>query len=197
LKTASRKIVFALAAALLCAGAAPGSGPATGQPAPRFALPVAGSTKTISLGNELAGHRLTVVIFIATRCPYSNAYNARMEAIANDYAPRGVGVLGVNSNVTESPAEVVAHAKTHGLTFPILKDENSAVANLYGAAKTPEAYVIDASGALRYHGRIDENFEDASAVASPDLKNALDALLAGKPVARAETKAFGCTIKRP
>ena len=70
------------------------------------------------------------------------------------------------------------------------------VADLYGAGHTPEIFVVDKGGVLRYHGRIDENYEDASKVTSPDLKNALDSLLAGKPVQKAETKAFGCTIKR-
>jgi peroxiredoxin len=104
--------------------------------------------------------------------------------------------VGINSNKTEPTDEVAQHAKQHGLTFPILKDPGNKVADLYDARHTPEVFVVDPSGVLRYHGRIDENYEDASKVTSPDLKNALNALLSNKPIAKAETKAFGCSIKR-
>jgi len=77
-----------------------------------------------------------------------------------------------------------------------MKDPGNKVADMYDAKHTPEIFVIDAQGKLVYHGRIDENYEDASKVTSPDLRNALDALLAGQPIAKAETKAFGCSIKR-
>jgi peroxiredoxin len=143
-----------------------------------------------------AKSKLTVVIFIATRCPYSNGYNERMAAMAAEYAGKGVAFLGINSNKTESTGEVAEHAKKNKLSFPVLKDEGNKVADAYGAQKTPEVYILDAKGTLRYHGRIDENHEDVKAVRSPDLRNALEALLAGKPVPQAETKAFGCTIKR-
>jgi cytochrome oxidase Cu insertion factor (SCO1/SenC/PrrC family) len=77
-----------------------------------------------------------------------------------------------------------------------MKDPDNKVADLYDARHTPEIFVVDADGKVRYHGRIDENYEEPAKVTSPDLKNALDALLAGKPIAKAETKAFGCSIKR-
>ena len=112
------------------------------------------------------------------------------------YAKKGVLFVGINSNKTETVEEAAAHAKKHGFTFTIVKDPGNKVADLYDARHTPEVYVVDKDGKLRYHGRIDENSDDASKVTSPDLKNALDALLAGQPVAKAETKAFGCTIKR-
>ena len=70
------------------------------------------------------------------------------------------------------------------------------MADLYDAKRTPEIFVVGADGKLLYHGRIDENYEEPTKVTSPDLKNALDQILAGQPVAKAETKAFGCTIKR-
>jgi len=77
-----------------------------------------------------------------------------------------------------------------------MKDPDNKVADLYEARHTTEVFVIDPEGKLRYHGRIDENYEDPSKVTSPDLKNALESLLAGQPIAKAETKAFGCSIKR-
>src|SRR5262249_49782881 len=102
---------------------------------------------------------------------------------------------GINSNNNEPASEVAEHAKKHDLAFPILKDGGNKVADAYGANHTPEAYLIDAKGALVYHGRIDESKDEADA-RSHDLANAIDALGGGKPVPVAETKAFGCSIKR-
>jgi peroxiredoxin len=91
---------------------------------------------------------------------------------------------------------VLAHAKQHGFDFAVVKDDGSKVADAFGANHTPEAYVVDSKGTLVYHGRIDENYEDATKVKAPDLRNALDNVVAGVPVKVAETKAFGCSIKR-
>jgi len=137
-----------------------------------------------------------VLMFIATQCPYSNAYNDRMRDMAAAYAKKGILFVGINSNKTESVEEAAAHARKHGFAFPVLKDTGNKVADLYDAKRTPEVFVIGKDGKLVYHGRIDDNSDDAAKVTSPDLKNALEAVLAGQPVARAETKAFGCTIKR-
>ena len=135
-------------------------------------------------------------MFVATKCPVSNAYNTRMAALGKEYAAKGIAVVGINSNKTEPAAEVKEHAEKHGFTFPVLKDDGNKVADAYGATKTPEVFVLDPKGNLLYHGRIDENQDDPQGVKSPDLRNALDAVLAGRPVPAAETKAFGCTIKR-
>lgn len=143
----------------------------------------------------VAPPKAAVLIFIATRCPVSNAYNSRMEALARDYVSRGVLFVGINANRQESIAEVAEHARSQGLTFPVLKDENNVQADRLGAQFTPEAYVFDSSWTLRYHGRIDDS-RDEAAVTRTDLRLALDAVLAGQPVATPETKAFGCTIKR-
>jgi peroxiredoxin len=187
----------ALLAALLSAIAALGlaAAPEVGNAAPNFALKTIDG-KDFSLADAAKGHTAVVLMFIATKCPYSNAYNDRMRDMAAAYAKQGVLFVGINSNKTEPQEEVIAHAKEHGHTFPIAKDPSNKVADLYDARHTPEIFVVDPSGKLRYHGRIDENYEDAAKVASPDLKNALDALLANRPIAKAETKAFGCTIKR-
>jgi peroxiredoxin len=142
-----------------------------------------------------AGKRAVLLVFVATRCPVSNAYNDRMEAIARDYAPRGVAFVGINANKEESPAEIADHAKTHGLTFPILKDTRNAEADAFGARVTPEAYLYDSTWTLRYHGRIDDNMR-SDHVTTSDLRTALDAVLSGQDVATKETKAFGCSIKR-
>jgi peroxiredoxin len=119
-----------------------------------------------------------------------------MAALGKEYAAKGIAVVGINSNRTEPASEVAAHAKTHGFTFPVLKDDANKVADAYGATHTPEVFVVSPKGDLLYHGRIDESQNDPKHVTSPDLRNALEAILAGKPVPVPETKAFGCSIKR-
>ena len=166
-----------------------------GSTAPDFKL-TALDGKTVSLADAAKSHKAVVVMFIATKCPYSNAYNDRMRDIAAAYEKQGVLFVGINSNKTEPEDETRAHAKQHGFGFPVAKDPGNKVADLYDAKHTPEVYVVSPDGKLRYHGRIDENYEEPTKVTSPDLKNALDELLAGKPIAHAETKAFGCSIKR-
>jgi peroxiredoxin len=183
------------AAFLMIAGLALAGAPEIGAAAPNFTLKTIDG-KDFSLADATKSHKAVVVMFIATKCPYSNAYNDRMRDLAAGYGKQGVLFVGVNSNKTEPLAEVAEHAKEHGHIFPIVKDPDNKVADLYDARHTPEVYVVDPGGKLRYHGRIDENYEDASKVASPDLKNALDALLSNRPIAKAETKAFGCSIKR-
>jgi peroxiredoxin len=137
---------------------------------------------------------VTVVTFVATKCPVSNAYNDRMNAIYKDYNGHGVNFVFINSNGTEPLAQVAEHAKTH-FVFPVYKDENNLVADRFGASVTPESFVIDGSGAIRYHGSIDDSM-DVRKVQENRLRNALDEVLASKPVEHAETKAFGCSIKR-
>ena len=141
------------------------------------------------------GRKAVVLMFIATQCPVSNAYNERMAALSADYAAKGVSFVGINSNREESPAEIADHASKHGFTFPILKDVGNVEADRFGAQVTPEIFVYDSSWVLRYHGRIDDDRSGAN-IQSQDLRHALDAMLTGRAVPVAETKAFGCTIKR-
>ena len=144
---------------------------------------------------SLKGTKGTVLIFIATRCPVSNGYNARMEKLATDYAARGVQIVGINANSTEPIEEVKQHAADKGLTFTILKDKGNRIADRFDAQVTPEAYLLDASGKLVYHGRID-NSRAGDAITSTELRDAIEAVLAGKAVEKPEAKAFGCSIKR-
>ena len=169
------------------------AGVALGAVVPDFTLPDAdGHEHALA---SLKGKSGTVLIFIATRCPVSNGYNARMEKLAEDYAARGVNVVGINANSTEPIEEVKQHAKEKGLTFTILKDKGNVIADRFDAQVTPEAYLLDASGKLVYHGPID-NARNPEAVTANYLRDAIEAVLAGKPVEKSEAKAFGCTIKR-
>jgi peroxiredoxin len=144
---------------------------------------------------SLAGSKGVVILFIATKCPVSNAYNERMEKLAQDYKAKGVNVVGINANNTEPAAEVKSHAADKGLTFTILKDDGNKIADRLGATRTPEAYVLDANMKLVYHGRID-NSQKAEGITANDLRDALDEMLAGKAVTKTGGAAFGCTIKR-
>ena len=196
-------VVLFLASLLIVAFAAvAGSGrnssdlpapPAIGTVIDDFKLPDADGTER-SL-NALKGAHGTVIIFVATKCPVSNAYNQRMEALAQDYKARGVSVIGINSNVTEPAAEVKSHATDKHLTFTILKDDGNKIADRLGATRTPEVYVLDASNKLVYHGRID-NSQKVEGITANDLRDALNEMLAGKQVSKTGGAAFGCTIKR-
>ena len=184
-------LVFAIAGAAL-AGEVPAP-PAIGSTIEGFSLPdVDGTERSLK---SLAGKNGTVLIFIAVQCPVSNAYNERMEQLAEDYKAKGIAVIGINANVAEDAAAVKAHAAEHKLSFPILKDPGNKIADKLGASVTPEAYFIDPNNKLLYHGRID-NSRNAAQIETSDLRNALDAALGGKPIEKTEARAFGCTIKR-
>jgi peroxiredoxin len=167
--------------------------PAVGTVIDDFTLPdVDGASHSLA---SLKGKNGTVVIFIATKCPVSNAYNDRMEKVFEDYKAKGVNVIGINANNTEPAAEVKSHAAEKGLKFTILKDDGNKIADRLGATRTPEVYLLDAKGKLAYHGRID-NSQKAEGITSNDLREALDAVIAGKAVTKTDGAAFGCSIKR-
>jgi peroxiredoxin len=190
-----KALATALCLLALAAEPALAGSPAIGSAAPAVSL-TAIDGKPFSLADATKANSLVVLMFISTQCPYSNAYNARMKDMAAAYSGKGVQFVGINSNKTETVQDAIDHAKKNGHTFTILKDPGNKVADAYDAKHTPEVFVVDKDGKVRYHGRIDENYEDPTKVSSPDLKNALDALLAGQTVAKTETKAFGCSIKR-
>jgi peroxiredoxin len=189
---------FLFACAIVAVSGRPAAGdvpapPAIGATIADFSLPDAsGKERTLA---SLAGKNGSVLIFMAVQCPVSNAYNERMEKLAQDYKAKGINVIGINSNVGDSAEAVKAHAAEKNLTFVILKDAGNKIADRLGASVTPEAYFIDASSKLLYRGRID-NSKNPEGVTSSELREALDATLAGKPITKTTANAFGCTIKR-
>src|SRR5690349_5593017 len=197
----SKNLAIVFAALVVIAGAMAArartegelTAPAIGSTIDDFTLPDV-DNKEHSL-KSLAGKNGTVLLFIAVQCPVSHAYNERMEKLAEDYKAKGIAVIGINSNVAEDAAAVKAHATEKHLTFPILKDPGNKIADKLGATVTPEAYFLDNNNKLLYHGRID-NARNPAQLETSDLRNALDAALAGKAIEKTEAKAFGCSIKR-
>lgn len=158
------------------------------QAIPNFTIKdINGQTRSLT---DYTKQGVTVLVFMSAHCPTSNSYNGRYVQLYNEYTKKGVQFVGINAEAPESVAAVVAHAKQHGFQFPILKDERNVIADRLNAQLTPTAYVIDTKGVLRYVGRIDDSPKTAQPNVA-DLKMALNALLAGQPVAKKETKAFG------
>jgi peroxiredoxin len=194
-----RLTLFALSLIIAAAAIAFGNGNvkpvgiSIGQPVADFKLPdVEGKEHSLA---SLKGKNGTVIIFLSTQCPVVRAYNERIEKLAEDYRARGVNVVGINSNVTESVDDIKRHISENKFSFVVLRDNGNQVADMLNAQHTPETFFLDAANKLVYHGRIDNN-RNAEMVQSNDLRDAIDATLAGKPVARAEAVAFGCSIKR-
>lgn len=201
-------IVFFL---FLC-GAAFGIDPqplAIGAKAPDFSLPgVDGKTYALK---DFADSKILVIVFTCNHCPTAQAYEERIKQMVVDYKSKGVAVIAISPNdpmsvrldelgytdLSDSFDEMKIRAKDHQFNFPYLYDgENSEISIKYGPQATPHVFIFDAGRALRYTGRIDDGEKPGSAK-SHDAKAAIDAMLAGKPVAVEKTKTFGCSIKWP
>ena len=143
------------------------------------------------------------VIFIGSDCPLAKLYAPRLEEIYQEFKANGVGVVAINSNSQDSMQKVGAYARIHKLSYPVLKDPDNAVADLFEAERTPHAYVLDADRVVRYVGRIDDQYGlgVTSGYAKPELESryladAIQELLAGKEVSVPRTEATGCIIGR-
>lgn len=149
---------------------------------------------------DFYGKVALVVVFSCNHCPYVQAYEDRINAIARDYAPQGVALIAINANdVTKYPDDnfdaMVERARTKGFVFPYLRDETQAVASAFGAECTPEVFIVDREGKISYHGGIDDNYREPQNVTTSYLRSTLDDIVAGRPVAQPETRAIGCSIK--
>jgi peroxiredoxin len=145
--------------------------------------------------SDYKNSKAIVLMFIATQCPVSNAYNGRMVKLYNEYSKKNIAIIGINSNKQEGIEEIKNHSAQNGFKFPVLKDVNNVIADKFQAGHTPEIFVLNSNYEILYHGRIDDS-RDESDVESRDLAISLNEILSGKPVSNPETKAFGCTIKR-
>jgi hypothetical protein len=164
-----------------------------GDTAPSFSLPATD-------GSEHGPNGVTVVAFTCNHCPYALAWHDRLLDVARDYAPRGVLTLLVNPNDAERYPRDSFEAmrerveRDAGWPAPYLHDASQEVARAYGAQTTPHVFVLDASGALRYRGAPDADYEDPG-LAAAWLREALDAVLEGREVQRADTPPVGCSVK--
>jgi peroxiredoxin len=164
-----------------------------------FALPDT-TGKTVSL-SDFRGAPALLVMFLCNHCPYVKHVAEGMAKLAKEYQSRGVAVVGINSNFAEafpedSPDKMVEEVKARGYTFPYLYDESQAVAQAYRAACTPDFFLFDRQRRLVYRGQMDDSRPDSGIpVTGADLRAALDAVLAGKPVAEDQRPSLGCNIK--
>lgn len=169
-----------------------------GERAIPFSLPdVNGSTVNYQ---DFADKKAVAIIFSCNHCPYVRAWEDRMVQIQADYADKGVQLIAINANdVNKVPGDDVPHMKQRaeekGFNFPYLRDESQNTALSYGATRTPEVFLFDEVGTLRYHGAIDDNYEEPTAVQDHYLRDAIDAVLAGDDPAATSTPPVGCTIK--
>ena len=168
---------------------------AIGERAPMFSLP-----DTASAVHEPGGAPATVVVFTCNHCPYALAWHERIVAVAHDYSGRGVRVLAINPNDAErypGDSPQAMRARVEGGDFegvPYLRDESQDVARAYDAKTTPDVFVLDANGLLRYRGAPDADYEDPEQNAA-FLRGALDAVLDGRDPDPAQTQPVGCSIK--
>jgi thiol-disulfide isomerase/thioredoxin len=209
------RLALALALAVLAAAAGPSvvlgaEGPPTlaiGAKAPDFDLPgVDGRSHKLS---DFAKSKVLVIVFTANHCPTAQAYEERIATLASDYASRGLALVAISPNdpravrldelgftdLGDSFEDMKQRAKDRNIRYPYLYDgDTEAVSRQYGPVATPHAFVFDEERKLRFQGRID-NGENPAKITVSDTRNAIEALLAGKPVPVETTKVFGCSIK--
>jgi len=140
-----------------------------------------------------------VVIFSCNHCPYVQPYEDRMVQLQKDYSARGVTLVAINSNddagyPEDSYPNMINRAKERGFNFPYLRDDTQEIAKKYGAICTPHVFAFDQQRRLQYKGRIDDN-RNPESVKTKDLRDALDAILAGRKPSVQETRPFGCSVK--
>lgn len=149
--------------------------------------------------DSVKGAKGTAVIFTCNECPFAKGYEDRLIALAKDFQPKGVGFVAINANDPKIvPGDafdfMVKRAEAKQFPYPYVLDDTQQIATAYGAKVTPHIFLLDASGKLVYRGRVDDSVEQDK-IKSHDFAAALDALVSGKPVPVAETKAFGCGVK--
>jgi peroxiredoxin len=171
-----------------------------GTTASPFTLPDTVSGNLLSL-DQLRSDTATVVMFLCNHCPYVLHVNEEIVRLVDDYQSKGVAFIGISSNDAEAypqdgPDKMKEHAEQVGYLFPYLYDESQEVARAYDAACTPDFYVFDKDLKLVYRGRLDDSRpKNTNPLTGRDLRNAIDAVLAGKEVSETQYPSGGCNIK--
>ncbi len=150
--------------------------------------------------DDYADNAAVVVVFTCNHCPTAIDYEDRLIALQEAYADKGVQLVAINPNETDghptdSFEHMVERAQEKGFNFPYLRDETQDVARAYGAKRTPHVFLLDGDRKVVYEGRIDDNPGTPSAVGRHDLREAIDEMLAGKPVTVTSTQSIGCNVK--
>ncbi len=184
--------VFAVAAFVSLNNVSANDGLAVGAAMENFKLTDAsGAEKSF---NDLKGKNGAILVFLSIQCPVVKGYNERIVKLADDYAAKGINVIGINSNATEGADKVKTHA-AENYKFPVLIDKGNVVADKLGANVTPETFYLNEKNVLVYHGAID-NDRSGENVTMNFLRDAVESNLTGKVVAKTSANAFGCSIKR-
>jgi len=197
-------LVFGCCAALVAAAAQAGNKVETGKSVSALGRKVESFSLSDFRGKahslkDVQGTKGTVIAFLGTECPLAKLYAPRLAKLAKANGGKGVAFVGVMSNRQDSVTEIGAYARVHEVEFPLLKDLGNKVADQLGAVRTPEVFLLDAQGTVRYHGRIDDQYGVGTARNKPtrnDLELAIGQLLAGKSIEVAATQPVGCFIGR-
>ncbi len=186
-------VVVALAACALIAAPADAGKAAIGSALPDFTL-----TDALGKAHKLSDYKGKVVVlnFLSKDCPWSKGAEPSVSALSKEFEGKDVVFLGINSNAGATAAQMKDYSASAGIPYAILIDEGNAYADVVGASRTPEIYVVDKEGKLAFHGAYDDRKEPEAKGATNYTKLAVDAALAGKPVEKAEVNAWGCAIKR-
>jgi hypothetical protein len=169
-----------------------------GSPCPDFTLPdVFGRLRR---RDEVLTGQARLVVFFCNHCPYAKAVEDRLIALQHELGPRGLSTVLICANdpteyVEDAPEALRARAEEKHYPFPSLVDEDQQVARAFDAACTPDPYLFDGTGRLVYRGRIDDNWKRPAAVTRHELKEAIEAILAGRPVSSTQHPSLGCSIK--
>jgi hypothetical protein len=146
------------------------------------------------------GREATVIAFTGVSCPVSNRYVPRLNELSKEFSAKGVSFINFNSNPGETALDVALHAKEYEINYPVYKDINHIAADYFHAEKTPQVFLLDKNGNVKYEGRVDGQYGVGHATTLEqgrfDLKEAIDEVLAGKPVSETKTQAIGCLLTR-
>ena len=171
-----------------------------GSQAPDFQLRDVVTAKQVSRA-DIAGPKGALVMFICRHCPFVKHVQEELAKIGRDYAGRGVGIVAISSNDVashpeDSPTKLAYQAQELQFNFPYLFDESQDVARAYDAQCTPDFFLYDAQGKLVYRGQLDDSRPGGDIpVTGRDLRTALDALIAGRPISSEQRASLGCNIK--
>lgn len=168
-----------------------------GDKAPLFYLPNLLGENSVALNDLLkdGANKGIVVIWVSPQCPVSRAYEGRMKELAARYREQKIAFVGIDSNSSYDDTYISDHFNKVKPGFPILRDPENVIADDYGARVTPEAFLIDSNGYIRYHGALDDS-QDPAGVKESFLDKAIANYLADRPINPQEKKAFGCALKR-